>query len=115
MTMRVDCKYYESRTYASGDAVRMCRLDLAPEAPWRCPVDCPKYTRRIADGGWVLGSLVSPPVSDEPPSLDDDAVRLLDNAEDILNAAGPEIIAEVQAQRAASHQRRRWWWPFGSS
>src|SRR5437762_213294 len=35
MPMRVDCKYYESRTYSSGEVVRKCRIDLAPEAPCR--------------------------------------------------------------------------------
>src|SRR5205807_1204636 len=48
MTMRSDCRHYESRTYASGEAVRKCILDLAPEAPWNCPADCPRYERRRA-------------------------------------------------------------------
>ena len=60
MPMRQDCKYFESRTYANGDTVRKCDLDLAPEAPWRCPDDCPKYTRRMADVNWAHGSLVTP-------------------------------------------------------
>ena len=60
MPMRQDCKYFESRTYANGDTVRKCDLDLAPEAPWRCPDDCPKYTRRMADVNWSYGSLVTP-------------------------------------------------------
>ena len=42
VTMRTDCRHYESRTYGNGEAVRKCVLDLAPEAPWRCPADCPK-------------------------------------------------------------------------
>ena len=41
--MRQECKHFESRTYANGDTVRKCNLDLAPDAPWRCPADCPKY------------------------------------------------------------------------
>ena len=32
VTMRTDCKHYESRTYSNGEAVRKCVLDLAPEA-----------------------------------------------------------------------------------
>ena len=28
MPMRTECKHYESRTYANGDAVRKCNLDL---------------------------------------------------------------------------------------
>lgn len=115
--MRVDCKYYESRTYASGDTVRMCRLDLAPEAPWRCPEDCPMYERKLADGGWVLGSLASKPTPDEPPRLDEDAVALLDQAEDIINAVGPDVISEVERQRNRNQVKRsrKRWWPFGRS
>ena len=30
--MREECKFFESRTYPNGDAVRKCDLDLAPEA-----------------------------------------------------------------------------------
>ena len=37
MAMRTDCRHYESRTYGSGEVVRKCRIDFAPEAPWRCP------------------------------------------------------------------------------
>ncbi len=113
--MRVNCKFYESRTYASGEVVRMCRLDLAPEAPWRCPEDCPGFERKIIDGGWVQGSLANKPTPDEPPALDEHMVSLLDQAEDIINAAGPDIIADVQAERErnAPKPRRRSWWPFG--
>jgi hypothetical protein len=80
---------------------RFCVLDLAPEAPWRCPDECPKYERRMADVGWSLGSLVRPSTPEEPDmiELNDDAAALLDSAEDILNAAGPEIVAEVERQR----------------
>ena len=55
--MREECKHFQSRTYASGEVARFCRLDLAPEAPWRCPEDCPKYEHRGYDAGWTLGSL----------------------------------------------------------
>ena len=77
VAMRTDCKHYESRTYASGEAVRKCTLDLAPEAPWRCPVDCPKFERRMIDVGWQYGSLTkgmepSPP---EPEEMSDDVAR----------------------------------------
>ena len=43
--MRTNCKFYESRTYATGESVRKCDLDLAPEAPWRCPEGCSRYER----------------------------------------------------------------------
>ncbi len=101
MPMREDCKNFQSRTYRSGEAVRFCVLDLAPEAPWRCPDDCPKYEMRMADVGWTVKPLVRPPVPEEPEIIEasDDAVALLDEAEDIINSAGPTIVAEVRAER----------------
>jgi hypothetical protein len=109
--MRRDCKYYESRTYPSGDTVRKCDLDLAPEAPWRCPEDCPKFERRLADVNWSHGTLVTPPTPAEPKSLgDDDSIAaLLDAAEDIVNEAGPTIRAEIEAERSASSKGSRRW------
>ncbi len=108
--MREDCKYFESRSYANGETVRKCDLDLAPEAPWRCPDNCPKYTRRLADVGWSHGSLVTPPPTDEPVSLGDEdgsVAALLDEAENILNTAGPEILAELEAERGRKGRFRR--------
>ncbi len=101
--MRTDCKNYESRTYPGGETVRKCNLDLAPEAPWRCPSDCKAYEPRLADVNWKHGSLVSPPTPDEPDL--EGAAQLLDEAEDIINAAGPEILAEL----SASEGHPRWW------
>lgn len=104
--MRQDCKHFESRTYRNGETVRKCDLDLAPEAPWRCPADCPRYERRMADVNWAHGTLVTPETPDEPlDALDRDdgsVAALLDSAEEIVNAAGPEILAEVRQQRRTS-------------
>jgi hypothetical protein len=110
--MRTDCKHYESRTYSSGEAVRKCVLDLAPEAPWNCPTDCPKYERRMIDAGWQYGSLTkgmepSPP---EPEvEMTDDIARLLDEAEDIVNSAGAELLDEQQrkAKRKLFKKKRK--------
>ena len=101
VTMRTDCRHYESRTYASGEAVRKCTLDLAPEAPWNCPVDCPRYERRKIDAGWQYGSLAKgmEPAPPEPEvAMNADVAALLDEAEDIVNAAGVDLFAE-QAKR----------------
>lgn len=101
--MREECKYFESRTYANGETVRKCDLDLAPEAPWRCPADCGSFAPRLADVNWSHGTLVTPTTPDEPPGLDehgDSIAALLDEAEDIVNAAGPSILAEVRADQA---------------
>jgi hypothetical protein len=110
--MRTDCKHYESRTYASGDAVRKCTLDLAPEAPWRCPADCPKYERRMIDAGWQYGSMAkgiepAPPEPEVP--IDADVAALLDQAEDIVNAAGLDLLAEQErkAKRKLFRKKRK--------
>jgi hypothetical protein len=103
--MREDCRHFQSRTYDSGEVARFCVLDLAPEAPWRCPDNCPKYQRDIIDATFVVGSLTRPPVEDEPPEPPQDVAAILDEAEDIVNSAGPAIVAEVEAQRSG----RRWW------
>ena len=66
MPMREECKHFQSRTYDSGEVARFCVLDLAPEAPWRCPDDCPSYEPRLADVGWVHGSLVEPAIEPMP-------------------------------------------------
>jgi hypothetical protein len=95
--MREECKNFESRTYPDGETVRKCNLDLAPEAPWRCPDDCPAYERRMADVNWSHGTLVTPPTPDEPTG--EGIAELLDEAEDIINSAGPQILAEVQGRQ----------------
>ncbi len=78
--MRQDCKNFESRTYANGETVRKCNLDLAPDAPWRCPDKCPAFEPRM-DAGWTYGSMVAPPTPPEPPGLDDgSAAAILDEA-----------------------------------
>lgn len=106
--MRTECKHFESRSYPNGDTVRKCNLDLAPDAPWRCPEQCPKYERRLADAAWTYGTLTTPPTPPEPASVHDGtAARLLDEAEEILHAAGSRIRAEVDAERDAG-QRTGW-------
>jgi hypothetical protein len=101
--MRVNCKHFESRTYPTGDTVRKCNLDLAPDAPWRCPDDCPKFAPRLADVNWAHGSLITPATPAEPPGIEDgSAAAVLDEAEDIINAIGPSMLAEVEAERARS-------------
>lgn len=108
MPMRTECKHFESRTYANGDAVRKCNLDLAPDAPWRCPDDCGRYERRLADVAWVHGSAVTPPTPEEVPGLDDgSAAAVLDEAEAIVNAVGFDLMAELEAEQ--KNAKRRWW------
>ena len=101
--MRTECKHYESRTYAGGETVRKCTLDLAPEAPWRCPADCHGFELRLVDATFTFGSMVAPPTPPEPPGLGPDAAALLDEAEDIVNAAVPGAMEEV------ARRRTPWW------
>lgn len=106
--MRQDCKFFESRTYRNGETVRKCDLDLAPEAPWRCPSDCQAFQRRLADVNWSHGTLVTPETPAEPPGLDergDEIAALLDAAEDIVNAAAPDMLAEVESERAKATKK----------
>ena len=100
MSMRSECKNFESRTYASGDTVRKCNLDLAPDAPWRCPENCEKYEPRMADVAWAHGSLVPPATPVAPASLDDGtAAAVLDEAEAIINAVFSDVVADMNDKR----------------
>ncbi|MHB8505537.1 MAG: hypothetical protein ACYDEN_07440, partial [Acidimicrobiales bacterium] len=109
MAMREDCKYFQRRIYASGDEAQFCALGLAPEAPWRCPAACPRYTRRPdvsaskAAGGRRASDHDDDPLGDDgrggtgdvpaeqDRDLHPDAVALLSSAEEIIGAVGPEI------------------------
>ncbi len=120
MAMREECKNFQSRTYSSGEVARFCQLDLAPEAPWRCPADCPKYQPRLADAGWVHGTLVDPPIEDEPGAGGEGAAELLDQAEDIINSVAPDALAEAERRRDLENRKsssfgrsKRWPWQKG--
>lgn len=103
--MREDCRHFQSRTYDDGEVARFCELGLAPEAPWRCPEDCSRYETDIGVGTFVTGSLVPPAVEDEPEGDPAEIAGLLDSAEEVVNAAGAEIVEDVERQRSG----RRWW------
>jgi hypothetical protein len=111
--MRQECKNFESRTYANGETVRKCNVDLAPDAPWRCPEPCHGFEPRHADVAWTHGSLITPPTPPEPPGIDDGtAAAVLDQAEEIVNAVGATMLAEVQAERDAAARRGTGWKRF---
>jgi len=115
--MREECKHFQSRTYATGEAARFCELNLAPEAPWRCPDDCASYDRRLADVGWDHTGLVEPAIEDEPGPGGPETAALLDQAEDIVNAVVPEALADAERERSQGDRpaggRRRWPWRRG--
>jgi hypothetical protein len=104
--MREDCRHFESRTYKSGEIARYCTLDLAPEAPWRCPEDCPSYQASIMRRTFQPGSLHRPDTV--PPPEGEGIAELLDAAEDIVNSAHAKVVADVDGLR----NRRRWWQRF---
>lgn len=109
--MRQECRHYESRTYPNGETVRKCNLDLAPDAPWRCPAECASFERRLADVAWEHGSLITPPTPEEPPGIDDgSAAALLDEAENIVNAALPVALSELGTRRRDAQGDADVWW-----
>ncbi len=107
MPMRTECKHYESRSYDNGEVVRKCRIDLAPEAPWRCPESCVGYERRMIDAGWQVGSLEKGYDKPEPEPEGEDVAALLDAAEDIVNAAAPEILNEFEKKPRRFGKRKK--------
>jgi hypothetical protein len=59
--------------------------------------------------GWQHGSLVEPPIEDEPGPGGPDVVRLLEEAADIVDAVVPQTLAEVQQEERTKERGRRWW------
>jgi hypothetical protein len=106
MTMRENCRHYESRTYDSGETARFCVLDLAPEAPWKCPDDCPRFELTANDGSFEVGSLEATDVEPEPADDPQDIIDVLRDAEQIVNDAEPDVIAELE------HRPRGRGWKF---
>lgn len=105
MPMRFECRHYESRTYGNGETVRKCNIDLAPEAPWRCPDPCSGFTPR-GDIAWEWGRGISGERTPEEPTGEGIA-ELLDAAEDIVNAAGPDILREIREEQEKQQKRGR--------
>jgi hypothetical protein len=109
--MREDCRHFESRTYEGGEVARFCVLDLAPEAPWRCPENCAAYERSVIDSTFETTELSRPPVEAEPDDSADDIEAVLADAEAIVQDAEPEAIREVEAGEGDTRKSR--WWRFG--
>ena len=79
MAMREDCRHFQSRTYTTGEVARFCVPDRDREQEGL--------------------------VEDEPDMPEGDVASLLDAADLIVTAAGPEIVAEIESER----QARPWW------
>jgi hypothetical protein len=107
--MREDCRHFEARSYSDdGETARFCRLDLAPEAPWRCPADCSQYAPTLIDGSFEQATLNRGEVEAEPDESPDAIADLLDDAERIVDEAEPEVLRELDGARPRT---RRWPWP----
>ena len=101
--MREDCKYFQARAYPSGDVARFCALDLAPEAPWRCPAGCPRFVKVVGVGGASPSGIAPQPSED--PDLHPDAASVLGSAEEIISAVSPEIARERELLRREEQRR----------
>jgi hypothetical protein len=114
MGMREECKHFQSRTYKSGEVARFCVLGNAPDQPWSCPADCVTFEPRLADVGWVHGSLVSRKVEKAPESDVplDDRRELLNMASEIVNAVAPELFEERRKQLDEMQKKDRRNWKF---
>lgn len=95
MPMRENCRHYESREYDDGEVARFCVLGLAPEAPWRCPDNCPSFEPSANDGSFETGPLEAIAVEDEPDDPSDDIIDVLADAEAIVNEAAPGVVADL--------------------
>ena len=62
--------------------------------------NCSAFIKRTADVGWDYGSLATPivtPVGEVTGADKKDVADVLDNAEEIVNAISPELMAEFMA------------------
>ncbi len=120
--MREDCKFFQSRTYPSGDQARFCALSLAPEAPWRCPTDCRRFEGRLPEAGFgprppqpaavAGGAAVGPPEAGglPEPEVSDGVADVLGAAAGIVSAARPEIVADQERTRRRQEWQGQPWW-----
>lgn len=105
--MRSDCRHYETRTYGSGEVVHRCKLNLAPEAPWRCPDECPSYAQRRMDVGWHYGSLGAAERTPKTEPAGDDVAALLDAAQEIVNGAAPDVLADFDGKKRRRRKKKK--------
>jgi hypothetical protein len=108
MSMREDCRHFARRTYDDGEAARFCVLDLAPEAPWRCPENCASYERTLIDGTFQQGSFSNSDVEAEPEESAEAIQDLLDDAERIVDDAEPDVLRQLGTERT----KRKGWRPW---
>ncbi len=107
MAMRENCRHFAARSYDDGEVARFCVLDLAPEAPWRCPENCASFAPTVIDGTFVTGSLNRPDVEPEPDEDPEAIADLLDDAEQIVDGAEAGVLEALEAEE---HDKHGHWW-----
>jgi hypothetical protein len=109
--MRQDCKFFQRRMSGAGDPVSFCALDLAPEAPWRCPEDCRRY-ERVTGSHEAVGDATPAPAGPhrDYEALAAGAAGVLGSAEEIIGRLAPELEAEEQRQEKARRISEDKWW-----
>ncbi len=113
--MREECKHYQSRTYATGEVARSASSTSPRRHRGAALRTAPRYERRFADVGWEHGTLIEPPIEDEPTGDPGEIAELLDTAEDIVNASlrrPGRKPSRKQAEEERKRDRRRWPWPL---
>ncbi len=113
MGMRSDCRHYFVRTLPNGERQEGCAINAAPEAPLRCPVDCPYFEKRgLSKAGFVYGSLVPKGVEpqESQTSTDPDDESALEELRSLMDDIGPQVVSEeaARADRQQPRHKRRW-------
>ena len=104
--MREECKHFQSRTYASGRWRGSASSTWRPRPPGGAQPTARRYERRLADAGWVHGTLIEPAIEDEPSLPGEQVAEVLGHAEDIVNAIAAEAVAEARAEDARRERSR---------
>ncbi len=108
MGMRKNCKHYFRRTITSGGVVEACAIDVAPDAPERCPQSCPMFEKRnLSTAGFVYGSL-APKIEDGTSAEPDTGeMAVLDDLREFVDGIGGDIVREEEAKRKKKKRKPR--------
>ena len=110
------CRCVRSASTSRAGRTRPARWPASARSTWHrrrrgvARTTAPRYRRRMADVGWVHGSLVEPAIEDEPGSGGSDVAELLESAEDIVNEVAPDVLDEVRAEDARKERSASRWW-----
>ena len=96
--MREGCKHFQSRSYDTGEVVRFCELDLAPEAPWRCPDDCASFAPATGGRGMAAREPGRASRRGRARSRRPRRRAAARGGADIVDAVVPETLAEVEKE-----------------